>query len=138
MKEIPEPYVKANQAGIVLFVLLSALLNQPYILLVLWIIQVVGILTGKNVFVLIAKPAINVQGATTQALELQRFNNVLAIIFLSLSLLLFLAQLPILGYIFEAMLFLAAGAALCGYCIGCTIYFQYKQLKAKRMNKLKL
>ncbi|MBB3130212.1 hypothetical protein FHS19_004917 [Paenibacillus rhizosphaerae] len=132
MKEIPEPYVKANQTGIVLFVILTAVFNQPYILLALWIIQVLGLLTGKNAFVLLAKPLLRVQGKPTQALELQRFNNVLAVLFLTLSLLFFALQLPVLGYIFAAMLFLAAFAALCGYCIGCTVYFQYKQFKARR------
>ncbi|MEC0372899.1 DUF4395 domain-containing protein [Paenibacillus chibensis] len=132
MKEIPEPYVKANQTGIVLFVILTAVFNQPYILLVLWLIQVLGLLTGKNGFVLLAKPFLKVEGAPTQAQELQRFNNTLAVIFLTLSLLSFLAQLPVAGYVFAAMLFLAAFAALCGYCIGCTVYFQYKQFKARR------
>ncbi|MGG0170643.1 DUF4395 family protein [Paenibacillus dokdonensis] len=95
-------------------------------------IQVIGLLTGKNLFVLLAKPFLKVKGAPTQAQELQRFNNMLAVIFLTLSLLSFLIQLPFLGYIFAAMLFLAAFAAICGYCIGCTVYFQYKQFKARR------
>lgn len=132
MKEIPEPYVKANQTGIVLFVILTAVFNQPYILLLLWIIQLLGLLTGKNAFVLLAKPFLRIQGKPTQALELQRFNNVLAVLFLTLSLIFFALQLPVLGYIFAAMLFLAAFVALCGYCIGCTVYFQYKQFKARR------
>ncbi|GIP28271.1 hypothetical protein J23TS9_34010 [Paenibacillus sp. J23TS9] len=132
MKEIPEPYVKANQIGIVLFVILTAVFDQPYLLLALLVIQVVGLLTGKNLFVLLAKPFLKVEGAPTQAQELQRFNNTLAVIFLTLSLLSFLIQLPFLGYIFAAMLFLAAFAAICGYCIGCTVYFQYKQFKARR------
>jgi len=132
VKEIPEPYVKANQIGIVLFVILTAVFDQPYLLLALLVIQVVGLLTGKNLFVLLAKPFLKVKGAPTQAQELQRFNNTLAVIFLTLSLLSFLIQLPFLGYIFAAMLFLAAFAAICGYCIGCTVYFQYKQFKARR------
>ncbi|MGN7359510.1 DUF4395 domain-containing protein [Paenibacillus sp. SAF-054] len=132
MKEIPEPYVKANQTGIVLLVILTAVFNQPYLLLALWLIQVIGLLTGKNLFVLLAKPFLKVQGAQTQAQELQRFNNTLAVLFLTLSLLGFLAGLPVLGYAFAAMLFAAAFAALCGYCIGCTVYFQYKQFKARR------
>ncbi|MWV45817.1 DUF4395 family protein [Paenibacillus sp. HJL G12] len=132
MKEIPEPYVKANQTGIVLLVIFTAVFNQPLILLALWCIQVVGLIAGKNLFVLLAKPFLKVKGAHTQALELQRFNNTLAVLFLTLSLLSFLIGLPVLGYVFAAMLFLAAFAAICGYCIGCTVYFQYKQFKARR------
>ncbi|MGF7050224.1 hypothetical protein J2T13_004749 [Paenibacillus sp. DS2015] len=132
MKEIPEAYVKTNQTGIVLFVVLTALFNQPYILLALWLIQIIGLLTGKNVFVLLAKSFLKVEGRATQAVELQRFNNKLAVGFITLSLLGFLLQLPIVGYVFAGMLFVAAFVAICGYCIGCTLYFQYKQFKALR------
>ncbi|MGO4276598.1 DUF4395 family protein [Paenibacillus sp. TAF58] len=31
------------------------------------------------------------------------------------------------GYIFTGFLLLAAGAALLGYCIGCMIYYRFKQ-----------
>ncbi|CAM2825334.1 DUF4395 domain-containing protein [Paenibacillus sediminis] len=132
MKEIPEAYVKANQTGIVLFVILTAVFNQPFILLALWLIQVAGLFFGKNIFVMLAKPFLKVEGKPTQAAELQRFNNSLAVMFLTLSLLSFLLHLNVLGYIFAAMLFLAAFVAICGYCIGCTVYFQYKQFKARR------
>lgn len=132
MKEIPEAYVKVNQIGIVLFIILTAVFNQPYILLALWLIQVIGLLSGRNLFVLLVRPFLNVKGAATQAVELQRFNNKLAVGFLTVSLLAFVAQLQVVGYIVVAMLFAAAFVALCGYCVGCTVYFQYKQFKARR------
>ncbi|WEK53844.1 MAG: DUF4395 domain-containing protein [Candidatus Cohnella colombiensis] len=133
MKEVPMRYVKSNQTGIVLFVVLSFLLQQSWILPLLLLIQVVGLLTeGKyNVFVLIAKRFITNPGTEMQAVELQRFNNVLAIIFLTLSILFYSLGLTIIGTVFALMLLIAAGVALLGYCIGCTIYFQYKQLRAK-------
>ncbi|MCC3377621.1 DUF4395 domain-containing protein [Cohnella sp. REN36] len=134
MREIPLPYIKSNQAGIVLFVVLSFVLSQPWLLAALWLVQVVGLLTqGRgNVFVLIAKPFLNPEGKETQAAELTRFNNSLAVLFLTLSLLAFALGWNVVGYIFAAMLIAAAGAALLGYCVGCTIYFQYKQFKARR------
>ncbi|MFC5650871.1 DUF4395 family protein [Paenibacillus solisilvae] len=57
MKEVPIIYVKANQLGIVTFVLLSLLLQQPVLLAVLWAVQVLGLASqGKgNLFVAIAK-----------------------------------------------------------------------------------
>jgi hypothetical protein len=131
MKEIPMPYIKANQVGIVLFVLFATLLKLPILLAVLWVIQVVGLVFGFNVFVRIAKPFLNVKGSGTQAVELQRFNNVLAVIFLTFSILGFAAQLSVVGYIFSAFLFVAAFVAVCGYCIGCTVYYQYKQYKSR-------
>ncbi|MBB6675591.1 DUF4395 domain-containing protein [Cohnella nanjingensis] len=138
MREIPMSYIKSNQAGIVLFVVLSILLSQPWLLAALWAIQVAGVLTqGRgNLFVLIAKPFLKPQGKETQAAELTRFNNTLAVLFLTLSLLGFAIGWSVAGYVFSAMLIAAAGAALLGYCIGCTIYYQYKQFKARRKIKM--
>lgn len=136
MNEIPEPYVKANQIGIVLFVIIASLFREPYVLLLLWMIQITGLIFGKNIFVFLAKPFLKVDSSPRQAKELQRFNNVLAVIFLTGSLLGFLVQVNWLGYGFSWMLGLAAFAAICGYCVGCTIYFQFKQYKARAQRRL--
>jgi hypothetical protein len=134
MREVPMRYVKANQIGIVLFVVLSFLFNQPLILGALWIIQVVGLASGGklNLFVQIGKAVLTGKGTETQAVELQRFNNVLAVLFLTLALISFGLGWQVAGYIFSSMLLLAASAALLGYCVGCTVYFWYKQLRAGR------
>lgn len=134
MGEIPIRYVKANQTGIALAVILSIAFSQPWILAALWLIQVIGLLTeGRyNLFVAIAKLVLTGKGKETQAAELQRFNNVLAILFLTIALISFATGWQIVGYVFSAMLLLAASAALLGYCIGCTIYFWFKQLRAGR------
>jgi hypothetical protein len=57
---------------------------------------------------------------------------VLAVIFLTLAILGIATKLSVVGYIFSAMLFAAAFVAICGYCIGCTVYYQYKQYIARR------
>ncbi|WP_336781461.1 DUF4395 domain-containing protein [Paenibacillus illinoisensis] len=134
MREVPMRYVKANQVGIVLFVLLSFGFNQPLILGALWIIQVVGLVSGGklNLFVQIGKAVLQGKGKETQAVELQRFNNILAVVFLSLALISFSLSWQVAGYLFSGMLLLAASAALLGYCVGCTVYFWYKQLRAGR------
>lgn len=134
MREVPMRYVKVNQIGIVLFVVLSFLFNQPLILGALWIIQVVGLASGGklNLFVQIGKAVLTGKGTETQAVELQRFNNVLAVLFLTLALVSFGLGWQIAGNIFSSMLLLAASAALLGYCVGCTVYFWYKQLRAGR------
>ena len=133
MKEVPMRIVKFNQAGIVLFVLLSLLLQQTWILAVLWLIQVAGLLSqGKlNVFTAFAKWVLKDKGTETQAVELQRFNNVLAVLFLTLALICFALAWSIAGIVFTAMLLAAAGAALLGYCIGCTVYYRYKLFRSK-------
>ncbi|MFC3803697.1 DUF4395 domain-containing protein [Cohnella sp. GCM10012308] len=134
MKEVPMPYIKSNQTGIVLFAVLSFFFAPLWLLAILWLIEVVGLATGGkyNLFVRIAKPWLKTAGKETQALELARFNNTLAVTFLSLAVLSFSLGWTIAGYAFAVMLLAAAGAALLGYCIGCTVYFQYKQLLERR------
>ncbi|MDT9721920.1 DUF4395 family protein [Paenibacillus sp. ClWae2A] len=134
MREVPMRYVKANQVGIVLFVLLSFVFNPLVVLGVLWVVQVVGLASsGKlNLFVQIGKVVLTGKGTETQAVELQRFNNILAVLFLSLALISFSLGWVGAGYVFSVMLLAAASAALLGYCVGCTVYFWYKQLRAGR------
>ncbi|MGG4402236.1 DUF4395 domain-containing protein [Paenibacillus amylolyticus] len=134
MREVPMRYVKANQVGIVLFVLLSFVFNPLVVLGLLWIIQVVGLASGGklNLFVQIGKAVLTGKGTETQAMELQRFNNILAVLFLSLALISFSLGWVATGYVFSVMLLAAASAALLGYCVGCTVYFWYKQLRAGR------
>ncbi|WP_458464081.1 DUF4395 family protein, partial [Paenibacillus sp.] len=83
-------------------------------------------------FVQIGKAVLTGKGTETQAVELQRFNNILAVLFLSLALISFSLGWVGAGYVFSVMLLAAASAALLGYCVGCTVYFWYKQLRAGR------
>lgn len=135
MKEIPIEYVKANQTGIVLSVIALLILRLPWIAGALWAVQLAGLLTGGrwNIFSAIARSFIKPRGKETQSAELLRFNNTLAVIFLTLSSGSFLLGWTIAGYVFAVMLLGAAGAALLGYCVGCTIYFWIKQIRAGRL-----
>jgi len=139
MNEIPVPYLRANQTGIVAFVIIAAITQQPLIIVLLWVIQVVGLLFGgkANLFIRSTKPFLkkNILNAMTESIELSRFNNLLAVIFLTISLLLFLMGWTIAGYIVAGMLAIAAFAAICGYCIGCTLYFQYNLFKTRKITK---
>jgi hypothetical protein len=134
MREVPMRYVKANQTGIVISVVLSFFFQQQWILAALWAIQLLGLLTeGRfSLFVIIAKLVLKDKGQETQAVELQKFNNTLAVLFLTASLISFALDWQIAGYAFASMLLIAASVALLGYCIGCTIYFWFKQIRAGR------
>ncbi|MDG0811953.1 DUF4395 domain-containing protein [Cohnella rhizosphaerae] len=134
MKEVPMPYIKSNQTGIVLFAVLSFFFAPLWLLSLLWLIEVAGLATAGryNLFIRLTKPWLKTAGKETQAQELARFNNSLAVIFLSLAVFCFSLGWTVAGYAFVAMLLAAAGAALLGYCVGCTIYFQYKQFLARR------
>jgi hypothetical protein len=137
MREVPISLVKANQTGIVVFVLLAIGFQWPWLIAILWAIQVLGLAGGAkwNLFVTVLKRFFSRNRTETQALELTRFNNALAVIFLSISLLAFAVGWSMVGYLFAAGLLLAAGAALFGYCVGCTIYFQYKQFVSRQRIK---
>jgi hypothetical protein len=130
MKEIPLPLVKSNQVGIVIVAILSIIIENVWLVAALWVIQVLGLLLGLrfNLFVSIARPFLQLQGKDTQSAELARFNNALAVTFLTLSLISFAISQEILAYVFVGMLAAAALLALLGYCIGCTIYYQIKRL----------
>ncbi|MFM9328898.1 DUF4395 domain-containing protein [Paenibacillus mesotrionivorans] len=134
MKEIPIEYVKANQSGIVLSVIAFLVSGQPWIIAALWLIQVIGLFIGGrwNLFAALGRLFLTPKGKETQAAELLRFNNSLAVAFLSLSLVSLLLGWTTAGYVFAAMLLGAAGAALLGYCVGCTLYFWVKQIRAGR------
>ncbi len=134
MKEIPIPYVRANQAGIVLIVVLAAVLRQPALIAALWAIQVLGLWQGirANLIVQLAAPLLRrrVAGAPGESQELLRFNNAIAVLLLTLSLLAFwLNPGGWLGYILAGFVAVAAFAALCGFCIGCFLYYQFKRLR---------
>ncbi|MDF2837620.1 MAG: hypothetical protein K0Q63_3260 [Paenibacillus sp.] len=139
MKEVPIPYVRSNQAGIVLSLAAFFITQSVWIIAALFVIQVLGLVFGAkaNLFVRIARPFLGglVSRSGTEALELQRFNNSLAVLFLTLSLASLLLGFGTAGNVFAAMMGAAALAALLGYCIGCTIYFQYKQFRAKRLRQ---
>ena len=130
MKEIPVSYVRVNQAGIILFILAAVSLQQPLILLALWLIQFAGLLFGPraNLFIVILRYFVDIERDRTQSAELQRFNNILGLVFLTASLLSFGLGFKIAGYIFAGTFALAAFIAVLGFCVGCTIYYQYKRL----------
>ncbi|NOU94135.1 DUF4395 family protein [Paenibacillus sp. LMG 31456] len=132
MREIPIPYVRANQAGIVLFVVLALLLQQPVFIAAIWAIQVIGLWKGirANLIVRAASPllASRVAGAQTESAELLRFNNSIAVILLTISLLCFwVFHSAVAGYIAAAMVAVAAFIAICGFCVGCFLYYQFKK-----------
>jgi hypothetical protein len=136
MKEVPIPYVRSNQAAMVILIALSAIFQQPWIILIVFAVEVAGLVFGAkgNLFVSIVRPFLGslVARSHTEALELQRFNNTIAVVLLTLSVICFSFGFNTAAYIFAGMVALAAFVAICGYCIGCTMYYQFKRLRARR------
>jgi hypothetical protein len=139
MKEIPVPFLRANQIGMVSLIILAILTQLPIIIFAVWLIEVIGLILGlkANLFVQLAKPFMKqwIARSGTEARELSRFNNTLAVIFLSLSVLFFGLGWTTAGYIVAGTLATVATVAICGFCLGCFLYFQYKMFvnrKARR------
>jgi hypothetical protein len=130
IKEIPIPLVKANQTLFVLGSLLAVYFQNVWAVLFLFIISISSLLFGPraNLAFRITRPILRHRlfYAATESVELQRFNQIIAVSCFTLaSLFLFLLHNWI-GWIFVVMVILAASAALAGYCVGCLLYFPYK------------
>lgn len=142
MKEIPVPYLRANQAGIVAFVLLAVVTHSPVILALLLLIEIGGLAFGPmgNLFIRFVKPFVEnrTAKAKTESGELARFNNTLAVIFLVLSGLFFALGWPIAGFITAGLLAVVAFLAITGFCVGCVLYYRFKQLKSRLFAGIRL
>jgi uncharacterized membrane protein len=137
MKEIPLPLIKSNQAGIVLFILAGFLLQQPILIYILFAVQLIGLVFGANanLFIRLARlifPKQRLRDSEQQAVELARFNQSIAVTLLAAASLALILGWTVAAYIFAGMVALAAAVAIAGYCIGCTLYFQYKRWKQVR------
>jgi len=131
--EIPLHWVRGNQLGILLCVVASVIAQQVWVLAIPLAVQLSSRWAGirYNVFVRVLSPLFP-KSARTESRELLRFNNLLAILFLTTALIAWLLQATAVAYVALAMLTVAVVAALCGFCVGCFVYFQWKQLKARR------
>ncbi|MFS0727000.1 DUF4395 domain-containing protein [Paenibacillus sp. 1P07SE] len=131
--EVPLHWVRANQTGILLSIIAAVGFGEPLLLLLPLTVQLITRWFGirYNPFVRLLHRLMP-RSQQTESRELLRFNNLLAILFLVAALSAFLLQSPTVGYIFVAMLTTAVVLALSGFCVGCFIYFQWKQLRAKR------
>lgn len=142
MKEIPMPLIKANQLGMVLLVVLSYLpldygFRSHLFVYAAFVIQLIGWFAGPqwNLFMGIARLFVSrnrLEKAEKQAAELARFNQTIAVALLGLASVFHAFGLTIAGHVFAGMVALAAFVAVLGYCVGCTIYYQYKKRKGLR------
>lgn len=133
---IPKPLVQLNQSFIVITVVI-ALLFAKSLLFIPFIIGVYTLSTKQNPIILLGKSFLRkpITSYQKEDKDQQLFNQWIATICLGLSLLFFALNLDVLGYIFSIMVVLAAGIALMGYCIGCTIRYRYMMWKYNRTKK---
>ncbi|WP_407270944.1 DUF4395 domain-containing protein [Radiobacillus sp. PE A8.2] len=130
---IPKPLVQINQAFLVISVIL-ALVFFKAILIIPFTIGVYTLLTKNNPIIQFSKRFLTkpLNQYTPEDKDQQLFNQWIATICLGFSIVFFYFGLNIVGYVFSIMVVIAAGVALMGFCIGCTIRFRYLMWKNKR------
>lgn len=136
---IPKPLVRANQSVIVASVLISWVLSiwsdSFYMILLIPLLSgLSGLAFGVNPVFKIARRFLKKPAASYLQEDAadQRFNQILAVSMLSASLLSFMLDMPVLGYLFSAFVFTAALVALLGFCVGCFIRYQLMMRRTAR------
>lgn len=116
IRSIPRPVVRANQIVIFATSVLTIVTGQALLLLIPLIANLLG-LVGFNPIMRIAALCLRKRKSSyiPEDVDQQRFNSYIAI-----------------GYAFSAMVAIASGIALCGFCIGCFLHFQLKQWQYRR------
>jgi hypothetical protein len=130
---IPKPLVQINQLFIVTTVTLGLLFSKV-ILLIPLLIGIITLVKKQNPIIVFSKRFLKKPLSTymKEDKEQQLFNQWIATMCLVFAYIGFQLESSLIGYIFGGMVIVAAGAALCGYCIGCTIRYRYIMWKYKR------
>ncbi|MBM7702039.1 DUF4395 domain-containing protein [Metabacillus iocasae] len=133
---IPKPLVQLNQWFIVVTTVLG-LVGSFYVLILPIVIGVVTVTTKKNPIMLVGKTFLRrpLQSYLQEDRDQQLFNQWIATSLLSVAFICFVMGWTIVGTIFSVMVITAAGVALMGYCIGCTVRYRYTMWKYKKTQK---
>jgi hypothetical protein len=134
IQSIPRPLVKTNQWVIVISVFLTWIFNMEWFLLIPFLAGVIGLYTGKNPIMLLARVFLKKKSESyiQEDWEQQQFNQKIAVFCLGAGFLSFLLDWNTIGYVFTILVATAASIAILGFCIGCFILFQWKQYRYRR------
>ena len=127
---IPYPIVAVNRGIIVGGVLLALWTNQPLITTVILALLLPAALFGRKASPIFRIGSIlfreAISHAPTEDQRVQRFNNIIAVVMLGAAQIAFLLGAAWLGWVFSVAVAFAALVALCGFCVGCFLYFQFR------------
>nr|WP_211171160.1 DUF4395 domain-containing protein [Bacillus sp. DNRA2] len=131
--------VKTNQWVIVSSVVLTWLTGLEWFLLIPFLSGLLGLLFNFNPIMRLAKQFLkkDINSYIPEDFEQQQFNQTIAVICLGMGYIGFLFNIDTIGYIFTAIVAIAASVALMGFCIGCFILFQWKQFQYRRAQQQK-
>jgi hypothetical protein len=133
-RSIPRPLVRANQWFIVISVVATWMTGQEWLLALPLVAGLLGLFFGFNPVMRLAKLFLTKHPSeyVPEDADQQQFNQIIAVICLSVGLISYLAHWMIVAYIFTAMVALAAFVAILGFCIGCFIRYQWQQYRYKK------
>ncbi|WJH32929.1 DUF4395 domain-containing protein [Paenibacillus sp. CC-CFT747] len=131
---IPRPLVRVNQWVIVLSVLLTWATGFYWILALPFVSGLLGVAADFNPVMRAAKLFLRRPMADyiPEDKSQQKFNQLLAVLFLAGALVSYLRGWQTAAYVFSAMVALAAFIAILGFCIGCFLLFQWSQFQHRR------
>jgi hypothetical protein len=126
---IPMPIVSLNRSVLLTGIVLGIILHQPLFTTALFLIVLPAVLWGQkaSLIFMIGSRLFRKQNQTaaTESPILMRFNNSIAVIMLGMAQVAFLFNATLTGWIISGMVAVAALVALCGFCFGCFLYFQF-------------
>ncbi|SOC42311.1 DUF4395 domain-containing protein [Ureibacillus acetophenoni] len=137
IESIPRPLVRVNQWTIFLTVVLAWLTGLHWLLLIPLVANLSGILFNFNPIMKIARVFIikEVKNYIPEDVTQQKFNACIASFCLAGGLISFSLGWTIVGYVFTIMVAVASFIAILGFCIGCFIFYQFKQYQYRRTLK---
>jgi hypothetical protein len=123
------PIVSLNRTVLLTGIVLGYILHQPLFTTALFLVVLPAVLWGQKAsliyFVGSRLFRKQNQSANTESPLLMRFNNTIAVVMLGAAQVAFLFGATLTGWIISGMVALAAFVALCGFCFGCFLYFQF-------------
>lgn len=129
------PLVTFSRWVYVVVLVAAFALQQPWLTTLVLALVLPGLIWGRQAN-LLAHLGRRIFGASlAQAVREDRrliyFNNLLLVVMLGLAQPAFWLGQPMIGWALTGMVAAAAGLALAGYCIGCTLFYQFKLYQYK-------
>lgn len=127
---IPYPIVRLNRIVILASVVIALVTQQPLVLTALFLVLLPAAVFGRRGSLIYSIGsrlfAREILTAPKEEKHTQRFNNIIATVFLAISNLGFFGGSAVVGWAFAIGVAAAATVALLGFCVGCFIFYQFK------------
>nr|WP_106782418.1 DUF4395 domain-containing protein [Lysinibacillus timonensis] len=137
IQSIPRPLVRTNQWIIFISVVITWVTGYEWVLVVPLVANLMGILFNFNPIMKFARLFLIKEGKTyiPEDITQQKFNACIASFCLAVGFISFLLGWNIVGYVFTILVAVASFIAILGFCVGCFIFYQFKQFQYRRSLK---